>query len=1130
MSKFQKFCFTPVLIVAFCAAAWAQSTVTGAIGGTVMNPNKEVVKGATVTITNNGTGKEETATTDDDGHFKLGQLQPGEYTVTVNSAGFASYTAKSIVEVGRETTLDIPMTVQAVGATVEVTAEAPVINTTQQDFSSNMNQTSISELPINGARWSNFALLTPGTVPDANFGLISFRGISGLLNNNTIDGGDNNQAFFSEERGRTRINYVVSQRAIREFQVNTSNYSAEYGRAAGGVTNAVTKSGTNQFHGDAFFFDRDNRLGARNPLGFITSFDPATGALSRNGYKAPDTRYTFGGDIGGPIKKDKAFFFFNYDEVRRNFPGLAIFSAPAFLTSTNVCTADDASLKGPGNVQTGVRVACNSPISSTNSAHVFTQSLKNPTRGLTDTQINSALNFLNSETGPNVRKGNQRIFMPKVDLNINSQNTLTVTYNNFRWKSPNGIQTQPTNTNGRATFGDDFVNDDSLNVRLASNLTSTLINEARYQWSRDFEFEFSTPPLPGEPLTAPAYPGVFSAGTRPPDVFITNGIEFGTQTFLERPQFPNEKRNQFFDMLTYTSGKHTFKVGADISHISDTADNLRFYAGSYSYNNINDFIVDYLNGQSALGAIPCSTSTRVAGRCYTSNYQQAFGGTAFSFTSNQWGFFGQDDWRVTPRLTLNLGLRWEYEQFPKTFANLVNPAIPQTAKMPSDKTDFGPRIGFALDINGDGKNSLRGGYGIYYGLMGTSTIYNGLVNTAMAGGQFQVSLGLCTPAQVAAGNLCGPEFPKTLATQPSNPTVAVQFFQNNFKLPRIHQADLNFQREITRNTVVSASLLLSYGQRLPLFVDTNLAPPIGTFTYSISGGPFDGQNYQVPWFVGCGVTATCGSNNGRPNPNFGAMTEIRSIVWSKYVGGVIEFNRRMTKGLQFNVNYTRSTARDLGQSSTTFTTANNVFNAFDISAEAGRSNFDIPNKFVANAVWQPQWKNAFAKDWTFSPIFQYYSGTPLTATVSGSIPSPGITQDSACWPGTVTSNQCFTPGGGQNGSAGSTRFTLAPRNGYRLPSIWNVDMRVSRRIRFTESKALELLIEGFNLFNRTQVTGETATLYNVSSTSATCNAAHTTCTPASGTLTFNTGFQGITAAGGTLFRERQIQWAVRFQF
>src|SRR5256714_4415393 len=357
MRKILSFSFATLIVLAFCAfSAMAQSTVTGSIGGTVMNPNKEVVSGATITATNAGTNKADTATTDDSGRFKVPNLQPGEYNVGVAAQGFANFSQqKVIVEVGRETTLDIPLSLGQVTSVVEITAEAPVLNTSQQDFSSNVNQTQINELPTNGARWSNFALLTAGTVPDGNFGLISFRGISGLLNNNTVDGGDNNQAFFSEERGRTRINYVISQRAIREVQVNTSNYSAEYGRAAGGVTNAVTKSGTNQFHGDAFFYDRDNRLGARNPLGFITSFDPATGALSRAGYKAPDKRYTFGGDIGGPIKKDKAFFFFNYDEVRRNFPGFVFFYAPAYLNSTNPCyTTNGSEDNGPRNVTTRV--------------------------------------------------------------------------------------------------------------------------------------------------------------------------------------------------------------------------------------------------------------------------------------------------------------------------------------------------------------------------------------------------------------------------------------------------------------------------------------------------------------------------------------------------------------------------------------------------------------------------------------------------------------------------------------------------------------------------------------------------------------------------------------------------------
>src|SRR5260370_11180872 len=306
MCKSLKLSIISVLIVAICAiSAMAQSTVTGAIVGVVTNPNKEVIPGASVTVKNTGTNKEDTATTGGEGHFKISNLQPGEYTVTISASGFANFTdARVVVEVGKETTLDVPLSLQGVTGTVEVTAEAPVINTTQQDFSNNMNQTAINNLPINGQRWSNFALLTPGTTPDGNFGLISFRGISGLLNNNTVDGGDNNQAFFSEERGRTRINYVVSQNAVREFQVNTSNYSAEYGRSAGGVTNAVTKSGTNALHGSGYLFDRNNTLGARNPLGTISSFNQATGAVTIGAFKPVDRRYIFGGTFGRPITTD----------------------------------------------------------------------------------------------------------------------------------------------------------------------------------------------------------------------------------------------------------------------------------------------------------------------------------------------------------------------------------------------------------------------------------------------------------------------------------------------------------------------------------------------------------------------------------------------------------------------------------------------------------------------------------------------------------------------------------------------------------------------------------------------------------------------------------------------------------
>src|SRR5829696_410217 len=336
MSKIVKLSFVCLLVLALTAVAFAQSTTTGAVGGVVTNPAKEVVPGAAVAVKNIGTNKEDTATTDDTGRFKVSNLQPGIYAVTVNSSGFSPMTVENVtVEVGRETNLEVALSVGPVTGTVDVSAEAPVINTTQQDFSTNINQTSINELPINGRRWSNFALLTPGAVPDGTFGLISFRGISGLLNNSTVDGGDNNQAFFAEERGRTRISYSISQAAIREFQVNTSSYSAEYGRSAGGVVNAITKSGTNEFHGQLFYYQRNNKWGARNPLATRTQL--INGVFTPVGFKPKDVRHQFGGTVGGPIVKDKAFFFFSYDQQKRNFPGLSIFSNAATL---NLSTAN----------------------------------------------------------------------------------------------------------------------------------------------------------------------------------------------------------------------------------------------------------------------------------------------------------------------------------------------------------------------------------------------------------------------------------------------------------------------------------------------------------------------------------------------------------------------------------------------------------------------------------------------------------------------------------------------------------------------------------------------------------------------------------------------------------------------
>jgi hypothetical protein len=1044
------------------ASAAAQSTVTGAIGVVAKDPQGAVIPGATVTAHNEETNKEATATTDSEGRARVTELQPGHYTLIVNANGFASFTQQNvIVEVGRVTSVDAPLSVGAAKETVQVTAEAPVINTTQQDFSTNINQVSVNNLPSNGRRWSNLAILTPGTVPDGTFGLISFRGISGLLNNSTVDGGDNNQAFFSEERGRTRIGYVISQSAIREFQVNTSNYSAEYGRSAGGVINAVTQSGTNEFHGQGFIFDRNNKLGARNPRSFVNQ--TINGVSTPVAYKAPDVRYQFGGAIGGPIVKDKLFFFFSYDQQKRNFPGVSVFASPTYLNTVN------------------------------------TSLLTASTRGLTTDQINSALGFLNSLAGPTPRRGDQKLFLPKIDWNVNKKNIFSATYNRLRWVSPAGVQTGATVTRDINGYGNDFVTSDSLNLRLTSTLSNRLISEGRFQWAKELDSQFAQPALPGEPTTANGFS---------PQVALTNGLTFGKSTGLDRRALPDERRFQFADTMTFTAGNQTFKWGTDINRIREIYDELFTEAGSYTYGNINDFIVDYINfttnGSLRAANKVCATSTRRAGQCYTSNYQQGFGPARFQFSTTDYAFFFQDDIHATPRLTLNLGLRYEYEQLPQPFTSLINPALPQTANRPADKNNWGPRLGFAYDLKGDGKTSVRGGYGIYYGRINGSAIIQALINTDVPG-QSQIV------ASVSQTSSAAPVFPNILASAPLG-TATVNYFAKNFQNPMIHQADFVFERQIARNTVVSASYLFSRGKDLPNFVDVNLSAPTVTRTVHIVDGPFAGQDWTFPYYLG----------GSRPNPAFGQIQEIRSNISSWYNALIVQVNRRLTDGLQFQSSYTLSKSRDEGQNSQTFTPSFSApFDPFNQQGETGLSSFDRRHKFVASVVYNTNFASlkdstvgrAIFNGWTIAPVVNIFSGARYTGNTSGS---------------SVSSVFGFSQAGGVNGSNGSLRFAFLPNNFFKMPATKYVDLRISRRFAITEKTHLELLAEGFNIFNHTQVTGVNTTIYNICAGTGSTG----TCPFGSNAVfaTFNPAFGTVTGADGFFFRERQIQLGARFEF
>jgi hypothetical protein len=618
------------LSVASPRRAFAQSTTEGAIGGIVSDQTKAVLPGATVVVKNLGTGATTTTVTDASGHFTMIRLNPGTYSVDVSFSGFMPFsTSGVIVEVGRVTNLDVALSVGGAIETVSVTGLAPVINRESSDLSTNINQTSLQNLPVSARRWSNFVLSTPGAAPDGTFGLISFRGISGLLNNNTVDGGDNTQAFFAEERGRTRLSYSLSLAAVQEFQVTTSNYSAEYGRAAGGVVNAVTKSGGNTIQGEGFYYLRDNKWGGQNP--FTVQPTIVNGAIVQVPIKPEDRRHQYGFSVGGPLKQNKLFYFFSFDQQKRNFPGAAVPSNPLTFFA---------------------------PLSAAELATLAS-------RGVNATQGNDGLAFVQSLTGVVPRTGDQTLIFPKIDYQISNNHALAVSYNHLRWNSPAGVQTGATTANGVDNFGNDGVSDDWLIGRFTSVLGPRLTNEVRFQWGRDFEFQSSQPAIPGEPVV----PGT----TRSPNVSIQGvaPFSFGKPNFLERTSYPDERRIQVADTATLLWNTHLVKFGVDINRTHDTLDNLFQEGGVYTYLSRADYISDYeLNAK--LGGV---------GRFY-STFQQGIGPTAFSFATTDYAVFVQDTWHIQPKLTINWGLRYDYEQMPDP--QIANPLEPRTSVFPSD--------------------------------------------------------------------------------------------------------------------------------------------------------------------------------------------------------------------------------------------------------------------------------------------------------------------------------------------------------------------------------------------------------------------------------------------------------------
>lgn len=1131
-------------------AVLAQSTTQGSIAGTVLDQSQAVIPGAIIKIENAATGFSVQLVSDTSGFFKAPLLEPGSYKVSITAANFANYRAENVtVLVGQTTTIAPVLSVASSSSEVVVTDQTPTINLESPDFAGTLSSQALQSIPINNRRWSSLAMSTPAVVSDSNgYGLVSVRGISTLLNNVEIDGADDNQAFFSEERGRTREAYSTSGNAVREFAVNTGVYSAQYGRAAGGVITSVTKSGTNQIHGMAYFFDKQSNWAAYNNYTKLSTL--VNGSVVSNTIKPKDLRKLYGFTAGGPLIKDKLFWIYSYDQHSRVFPVVGVPYNPANfytlpLSSGVTCNLTPATPTAAGNGY----VSSDSSTSSTQKTVDAEACTLAARQGITYAQAVQDWNALllggtlhngktdlglNSALGQVSRFGYQEINTPKIDWQVNQKHHVSILYHRLRWDSPGGVQTAASDNYSRDAQGNDFVKLDYGVAKLTSLLSSNMSNEVLYQYGRELDYETQ------QPYTDYTLANFNDKSGNIPYVQIGAsssgwGFNAGSPYYSYRPAYPLERKWQVADIFYWNKGSHSIKFGADILHNYDFQNHLYQGNGAYSYQYIGPYFNDVMNLKNGVNpatnntgcdstssqSASSSTSKAVAGYPCYQNFYQGFGAPSYSISTLDTGIFVQDNWKITPRLTLELGVRYDHETIPSPDAALLAPTgsftpLAAQSNHPSDNFDFGPRVGFSYDVFGGGKTVLRGGYGLYYGRITNGNILQVLFNTGSPKAQYNTNF-KNNPNQ--SGFTQGPLLPSIAAGGAMTGKPSTYFFAPNLKLPEVSEYDLLLQQGFGRGTVFSVTYLGSAGRRLPNFLDMNINPSSLTAKTinvvdttgkgPLPGSASPGTPITTNVYTGYGNTALLGANA----TNFQAVGEFISNVNSNYNAMVAEIQNHTWRTVTFDVNYTWSHALDYAQNVLTQgSTSGTWYDPYgNPRLNYGNSSFNTPNRLVAWALWNlPNLHGTnplkwVANDWSINDSFQMQNGLPYSAGMSGTIS------------GAIAS--------GWNGSGAGPSIIpgYVGVNTFKYPRRITDDLRVQKSVTFEGSRtvhSIDLIANVFNLANHQNVTQLGTTQYSLSGS----------------TLTYlgTTGgsFQQVTNSNSASFllTPRQIEIAARVNF
>jgi Carboxypeptidase regulatory-like domain/TonB-dependent Receptor Plug Domain/TonB dependent receptor len=839
--------------LALAAPAWSQTQITtGVIQGTVSDPTGALVPGATVEVRNVETNAGRSLATSADGRFVFLQLPPGRYTVTVSLQGFATHVQEDIVlTVGQSITLNPVLKVSGTAETITVTG-TPTIDVTRTEVSNTLNETTVSTTPILGRKFEDLLTLTPGVSivqgPDGDE--ITFSGQRGMYNNVSLDGGDYNNGFFGEQLGGQRAAIDITLEAVKEFQVVASGANAEFGRTAGGVVNVITKSGTNDTHGSLFHFQRLEGLTA----------DASDGTPPTDFH-----REQFGGTIGGPIKRDRMFFFVALEHINENLQRANL------SESFGTCPVDTPVI--------------------TNAAH---EALIN---GSVECQRRALLNFLrtsrNQEEGnPIDHKIDNTAILGKLDAVINPSNTLNASYNFDH--SENDNQTFDVSTYGNSANGIEGPSKINVaNLNFFTTISPTKLNELHVTYARELR------------------PRNAVSSNIPADTAMGEpAFRFGNPYFLEPSVDELLWRAQIKNNLSIVSGNHTFKIGGEWLHTINDQVFRGFFTGRYIFSTVSGFLryaspagpggfgpnaVACSNGSWVTHPTTCPAGSTLVGTPLLLFIQET--GSGFPnvdppgksrLPNDDLALFAQDQWQIRPNLTLNYGLRWDAQLMPETvdpattaYAAFVNnPAFLSDGTIPDQTIQFQPRAGIAWDVKSNRKTVIRANAGVYYARTNMlsqagSVTANGLQNQGAGRGVITGLVPGVAPMPTWPGLV---ELPPLPAGQFPLFT-AVRVTASDFSNPQITTANIALEQELAPDWSLYADFTWSKGRHLSQFLNINSAG---------RGAPF--------------------------SPELGDVFVHTSGARSLYRGATVAIRKRFSRGYQLEANYVLSKDMDTDSS------------------------------------------------------------------------------------------------------------------------------------------------------------------------------------------------------------------------